>query len=119
MTLEEIKQAVLDGKTVHWSNTNYHVMHDRATDRWMIWCNNGNVIGLTWSDNMTLNGKEEDFYVAVTAEERLRNVMVEAHDAIAEVSISIGSKQSYEIDLLTVVKRLAAIGVRLIEEANK
>ena len=118
MTLEEIKQAVLSGKTVHWHNMNYTVVKDKF-DQFLIECNNGSCIGLTWSDGLMLNGNEEDFYVAVTAEERLRNVMVEAHDAIADVSFSIGSKQSYEIDLLTVVKRLAAIANRLTEEANK
>ena len=119
MDLQTICGSVVQGKTVHWSNENYVVIRDDI-GQWMIQCvKNGHCIGLTWSDGSTLNGKEEDFYVAVTAEERLRNVMVEAHDAIAEVSFSIGSKQSYEIDLLTVVKRLAAIANRLTEEANK
>ena len=83
MTLEEIKQAVLEGKTVHWSNTNYVVVKD-SLDQWLINCpSNGYCIGLTWSDGKTLNGKEEDFYVAVSDADRTE-LMREALLTLAE-----------------------------------
>lgn len=63
MTLNEIKQAVEAGKTVHWSNTGYEVIKDKL-GQWLIICVNGNAIGLTWDDGLTLNGKEEDFFIA-------------------------------------------------------
>lgn len=77
MTLEEIKAAVLAGKTVHWSNPGYVVVHvagraDKdgtpAADRWLIRCAfNGSCIGLTWRDGTTVNGRPEEFYVARSA----------------------------------------------------
>lgn len=83
MTLEEIKKAVLEGKTVHWSNTNYVVVKDKL-DQWLINCpSNGHCIGLTWSDGKTLNGKEEDFYVAVSDADRTE-LMREALLTLAE-----------------------------------
>lgn len=67
MTLEEIKSAVNAGKTVHWSHDGYHVICD-ALGQWFIRCAaNDNMIGLTWADNVTLNGKPEEFF---TADER-------------------------------------------------
>ncbi len=65
MTLQEIKDAVLAGKTVHWSNSAYKVIN--CDGDWLIVYNQGekneNCIGLTWRDGETLNGKEEDFKV--------------------------------------------------------
>jgi hypothetical protein len=62
MTLDEIKQAVLDGKTVHWANARYVVIHD-SIGQWLIKCGE-HCIGLTWLDGVTMNGKEEEFYIA-------------------------------------------------------
>lgn len=63
MTLAEIKQAVQEGKKVHWSNKLYTVEYDNYTKDYNIVCTNGYVIGLTWQDGITMNGKEEDFYI--------------------------------------------------------
>jgi hypothetical protein len=72
--LQTICGSVIQGKTVHWSNENYVVIRDDI-GQWMIQCvKNGHCIGLTWSDGSTLNGKEDDFYVAVTPEERLQQL---------------------------------------------
>jgi len=66
MKLQEIKDAVLAGKTVYWKNSNYKVLNDDNND-WLIVYNHGqsnqNCIGLTWRDGETLNGEEEDFKV--------------------------------------------------------
>ena len=66
MTLKEIKEAVLAGHTVHWSSDAYSVVHSitpRGRDQWLIWCSTTESgIGLTTSDETTLNGKEEHFY---------------------------------------------------------
>lgn len=65
MTLEEIKSAVNAGKTVHWSHDGYHVICD-ALGQWFIRCAaNDNMIGLTWQDNVTMNGKPKDFFIAL------------------------------------------------------
>ena len=62
MTLQEIKDAVLAGKKVHWMNELYDVVH--AKDQWVTVCNrNGYTIGLTWQDGVTMNGSPEEFYV--------------------------------------------------------
>lgn len=67
MTLDQIKAAVEAGKTVHWTNTSYQVIKD-SINQWLIAYNRGgsreNYIGLTWQDGVTLNGKEEEFYIA-------------------------------------------------------
>jgi len=62
MTLHEIKDAVADGKTVYCGNQNYKVMLDRLS-RFLIVCDNGYIIGLTWADGITLNGKPSDFFI--------------------------------------------------------
>jgi len=63
LTLPEIKEAVLSGKSVYWSNNQYKVVHD-CKDQWLIVCqNNNHAIGLTWLDGTTVNGKLEDFYI--------------------------------------------------------
>ena len=63
MTLQEIKDAVLAGKKVHWMNEAYDVVHD-SKGQWLIVCNiNGYTIGLTWQDGVTMNGSPEEFYV--------------------------------------------------------
>ena len=64
MNLNEIKQAISEGKTVHWSNSAYQVVKDDK-GQYFITCNqNGYSIGLTWADGLTLNGKEKDFYIS-------------------------------------------------------
>ena len=66
MKLDEIKKAVDQGKTVHWSNGNYRVV--KENDDYVIRASNGHIIGLTWSDGKTLNGEEKDFFVDNTVE---------------------------------------------------
>lgn len=63
MTLAEIKQAIAEGKKVHWSNEIYQVIKD-SNGQYLIECiSNKNCTGLTWNDGVTLNGKPEDFYI--------------------------------------------------------
>jgi len=63
MNLDEIKAAVLAGKTVHMGSDAYRV--ERTGDgRWLIVCANGHAIGLTWANGTTMNAKPECFYVA-------------------------------------------------------
>ena len=65
MTLEEIKAAVLAGKRVCWSGKNYEVILD-SIGQWLIRCvDNGNCIGLTWRDGVTMNGKPKEFFIDV------------------------------------------------------
>jgi hypothetical protein len=64
MTLQEIKDAVLAGKTVHWASKAYVVVKDNV-GQWLIECRlNESCIGLTWSDGVTMNGKEDEFFIA-------------------------------------------------------
>ena len=63
MTLEEIKAATLANKIVHWQSSAYTVEIDNV-GQWLIYCShNGNCIGLTWRDGVTLNGEPEHFYL--------------------------------------------------------
>jgi len=63
MTLDEIKAAVDNGHTVHWSHDGYEVVHC-DNGEWLIHClSNSSCIGLTWQDGTTMNGKPEDFFI--------------------------------------------------------
>lgn len=63
MTVQEIKSAVDNGITVHWSNELYTVIKDKL--KYLIKCSSNNhCIGLTWKDGTTLNGKESEFYIS-------------------------------------------------------
>jgi hypothetical protein len=63
MNLQQIKEAVEAGKTVHWSNRAYKVIKD-SIGQWLIVCSiNDHCIGLTWRDNITMNGREDEFYI--------------------------------------------------------
>ena len=63
MRVDEIKAAVDAGLTVHWASPAYVVI--KAPVGYLIKCrDNGNVIGLTWRDGVTLNGREDEFYLA-------------------------------------------------------
>lgn len=67
MNLQQIKQAVRDGKTVHWANEGYVVSLyvNSGVEYWNITCLwNNHCIGLTNLDETKLNGKEEDFFIA-------------------------------------------------------
>jgi hypothetical protein len=62
MKLQEIKQAISEGKPVYWSTLLYEVIKD-SKDQYFIKCNaNNHYIGLTWRDGVTLNGKENEFF---------------------------------------------------------
>lgn len=64
MNLQEIKEAVNNGRKVYWANTAYEVVHDKY-DQWFIVCTlNNSSIYLTYQDGSeTLNGKEEEFFI--------------------------------------------------------
>jgi hypothetical protein len=62
-SVQAIKDAVLEGKKVYWSNNTYEVRYDEKTkDFYQICVTNNYMIGLTWQDGVTLNGKLEEFY---------------------------------------------------------
>lgn len=64
MNLQEIKKAVDNGKTVCCNNDSYVVIKNKAGEYLIKFLGAGyNVIGLTWNDDITLNDKEENFYI--------------------------------------------------------
>lgn len=62
MILEEIKKAVDDSFQVHWKNDGYIVIKNSG-DYLVCFTANNSCIGLTWKDNKTMNGQEQDFYI--------------------------------------------------------
>ena len=62
MTLQEIKTAVEEGKKVYWKNGSYQVIKDKI-GQWLIKHSGGHCIGLTWQDEITMNGEEKDFFI--------------------------------------------------------
>ena len=66
MTLNEIKKTVDIGKKVYHKNRAYEVIKDDL-GQYFIKCNlNGYCIGLTWRDNKTLNGKQNEFFTEMS-----------------------------------------------------
>jgi len=64
MTLSEIKTAIAEGKKVYWGNEGYEVILD-GIGQYLIYCEDTQYcIGLTHMDGVTMNGKEEDFFIA-------------------------------------------------------
>lgn len=64
MKIAEIKRAVDEGLKVHWQNREYVVISSSLHSRYLIRSiATGHCIGLTWADGVTLNGKEEDFFI--------------------------------------------------------
>ena len=48
----------------HWASKIYEVRYAPKLDEFQIVCtDNDNIIGLTWKDGVTMNGKEDDFYI--------------------------------------------------------
>jgi hypothetical protein len=66
MTLDQIKQAIKDNKTVCYKNNAYIVIKD-SIGQYLIQCTiNDSCIGLTWRDGLTMNGNQTDFYIRGT-----------------------------------------------------
>lgn len=63
MTLQEIKDAVDAGEDVCWSNFAYKVVKDNIGQYLIKFIPNNHCIGLTWKDGVTLNGKEDEFFI--------------------------------------------------------
>ena len=62
MTLNEIKTAVDEGKIVCWKNQMYVVR--KIGKFYDIECTaNGDCVGLTWQDGVTMEAKEADFFI--------------------------------------------------------
>jgi hypothetical protein len=62
MTLDEIKQAIAEGRKVYHGSKNYEVIRDNIGQYLIVCSFNGYTIGLTHSDKQTMNGKEADFF---------------------------------------------------------
>lgn len=60
MTLHQIKEAVNNGRPVYWGSLGYQVV--KIKEEWYIRHTGGHMICLTWSDGVTLNGEESQFF---------------------------------------------------------
>lgn len=63
MNARQIIDAVDEGYVVYWKTLNYIVVADDIGQYFIKCQSNGNLIGLTWSDGVTLNGSLEDFFI--------------------------------------------------------
>lgn len=62
MNLAQIKAAIAAGQVVHWMNHGYTVTKDR-NGNYLTAYHNGDCIGLTYTDGVTLNGQERQFFL--------------------------------------------------------
>ena len=70
MNLDDIKQAVRDGKKVCWASSAYEVINpikdleNPDNEQWLVRCKwNNHCVGLTRSDNVTLADKPEQYFI--------------------------------------------------------
>jgi hypothetical protein len=63
MTLDQIKEAIAQGKRVCWASEAYDVIRTKSGEYLIVCSLNNNAIGLTWTDDVTVNGKPEDFFI--------------------------------------------------------
>jgi hypothetical protein len=62
-SLQEIKAAVDEGKSVYWMNYGYQVIKAKTSGEYLISCpSTMHCIGLTHSDGISMNGKLEEFF---------------------------------------------------------
>lgn len=65
MYVQEIKEAVNRGETVHWASRAYIVKRAGQSQTYNVVCTqNGSAIGLTHLDGVTLNGAPVQFFRA-------------------------------------------------------
>ena len=84
MDLQTIKAAVLNGQTVCWSTTAYLVKYNERGGFNIVYTPDGNCIGLTHQDGVTLNGKDLNSSSPLTTNEntlesRQTNLRLSAH----------------------------------------
>lgn len=71
MTLLEIKTSLAMGHRVYWQTLLYEVTSVVSQEgiNYYITCNTTqHKIGLVWADGLTLNGREEDFFLDLRVE---------------------------------------------------
>jgi hypothetical protein len=65
MKAAEIRRAVDEGLTVCWMDRGYEVIRGDGRNEYFICCmNTSHCISLTHADGVTLNGAEDDFFIA-------------------------------------------------------
>ena len=96
MNLQEIKNAVNAGRTVHWKSEIYDVIKDQI-GQWLIRCKqNQNYTGLTHKDEVTMNGNEEDFYVAPLKVLKLTIYDNLMHDSIIKIPVIVTDSTQFK-----------------------
>jgi hypothetical protein len=97
-------KAVDAGKKVYWSNKGYQVV--KAKGDYMIKAANGHMIGLTWEDGKTLNGKEADFFIGESriklfeefVNESKYQVYHNSYTSAVNAALEYAEKQGYSYD---------------------
>ena len=84
MTLDEIKQAIAEGRKVYHHNKNYEVIRDNLGQYLIVCSINDYTIGLTHSDKQTMNGKEADFFSETPREIREAQVKALIEDIMTD-----------------------------------
>ena len=124
MTLDQIKENVNKGVNVFWQNSFYKVV--KSGNDYLIKGGNGHCIGLTWSDGITLNGKNDEFFcfepdqcliikVDVDTELMLSvNNLLESHEIISdffdteknEICFSLSELHKCDISVYSIIEIL-------------
>jgi hypothetical protein len=84
MTLQEIKDALAEGRKVYHGNKNYEVIQDKIGQYLIVCSINDYTIGLTHSDKKTMNGKEADFFSETPREIREAQVKALIEDIMSD-----------------------------------
>ncbi len=115
MTLNEIKAAVEKGFEVFWRIPEYKIVKDEL-GQWLIVCTlNNSVIGLTWSDGVTLNGEPDDFhikglYVPIDIETVVREAELEMFGHFTDTSKSVYNSEELAMYELVAIRYCQKMG---------
>lgn len=95
MELEDIIHAINQGWVINWQTDNYRVIQNKFGQYQIKCLSNGNIIGLTYADGVTLNGEEKDFYIGVHERHKVFDDLIKQGETIESLL-----KKGYDEDLV-------------------
>lgn len=63
MNLHQIKTAIEEGQKVFWTSYAYQVIKDKRGQYFINCLHNNYCVGLTHMDGVTMNGREDEFFI--------------------------------------------------------
>lgn len=116
MTLNEIKNAVDNGITVFYKSVSYTVI--KQNDEYFIKHVYGHRIGLTWDDNTTLNGMEDDFFVEEVSDIKIPCLVINCLPVDTNIIVDHLDENGIVVDCFDTIIGEINIGLETIKNDN-